>query len=216
MRLTLAYPDHGTQICIDVEDPVALNSLYDHRLGQDIDGSILGQQFAGYLFRLGGGFDKQGFPMKQGVLTPRRVRLLLRAGTSCYRPRKDGERKRKTVRGCVISSEISALHLIVLKKGDAEIEGLTDKVVPRRYGPKRATRIRAIFGADKKADVTKLVLRREVKPGKFTQPKIQRLITPRRLARKAKFLKEKKARKEAAVKKAEAYKALLEQRGLKH
>ncbi|KAH0785443.1 40S ribosomal protein S6 [Histomonas meleagridis] len=125
MRLTLAYPDHGTQICIDFEDPVNLNCLYDHRLGQDIDGSILSQQFAGYLFRLGGGFDKQGFPMKQGVLTPRRVRLLLRAGTSCYRPRKDGERKKKAVGGCVISSEISALHLIVLKKGDAEIEGLT-------------------------------------------------------------------------------------------
>ena len=79
--------------------------------------------------------------MKQGVLTPRRVCLLLRAGTSCYRPRKDDERKRKTIRGCVISSEISALHLIVLKKGDAEIEGLTDKTVPHRLGPKRATRI---------------------------------------------------------------------------
>ena len=216
MRLTLAYPDNGTQICIDIDDPVVLNSLYDRRLGQDIDGSVLGQQFSGYVFRLGGGFDKQGFPMKQGVLTPRRVRLLLRAGTSCYRPRKDGERKRKTVRGCIISSEISALHLIVLKKGDAEIEGLTDKVVPRRYGPKRATKIRALFGADKTADVTKLVLKREVKPGKFTQPKIQRLITPKRLARKAYVVNERKAHKEAAVKKAEAYKALLEQKGLKH
>ena len=33
--------------------------------------------------------DKQGFPMKQGILTNGRVRLLLKKGTTCYRPRKD-------------------------------------------------------------------------------------------------------------------------------
>ena len=38
--------------------------------------------------RIGGGNDKQGFPMKQGVLTNGRVRLLLKKGESCYRPRK--------------------------------------------------------------------------------------------------------------------------------
>lgn len=50
-----------------------------------------------------GGNDKQGFPMKQGVLTPQRVRLLLSKGMSCYRERRDGERKRKSVRGCIVS-----------------------------------------------------------------------------------------------------------------
>lgn len=41
--------------------------------------------------------------MKQGVLTPQRVRLLLSKGQSCYRERRDGERKRKSVRGCIVS-----------------------------------------------------------------------------------------------------------------
>jgi hypothetical protein len=36
-----------------------------------------------------------GFPMKQGVLLNHRVRLLLADGHSCYRARRDGERKRK-------------------------------------------------------------------------------------------------------------------------
>ena len=119
MRITLAYPENGTQVCIDIEDPAALAALYEKRIGQDVDGAVLGDQFKGYIFRIGGGFDKQGFPMKQGVLTPRRVRLLLKAGSSCYRPRKDGERKRKTVRGCIVTSEISALHMIVLQRGPA-------------------------------------------------------------------------------------------------
>lgn len=39
------------------------------------------QEFKGYVFKIMGGCDKQGFPMKQGVLTPGRVRLLLHRGT---------------------------------------------------------------------------------------------------------------------------------------
>lgn len=38
------------------------------------------QEFRGYVFKITGGCDKQGFPMKQGVLTPGRVRLLLHRG----------------------------------------------------------------------------------------------------------------------------------------
>ena len=41
--------------------------------------------------------------MKQGVLLPHRVRLLLSKGHSCYRPRRTGERKRKSVRGCIVA-----------------------------------------------------------------------------------------------------------------
>ena len=55
--------------------------------------------------------------MKQGVLTNGRVRLLLRAGHSCYRQRRDGERKRKSVRGCVVDANLSVLALVVIKKG---------------------------------------------------------------------------------------------------
>jgi len=41
---------------------------------------LLMQEFKGYVFKIMGGCDKQGFPMKQGVLTPGRVRLLLHRG----------------------------------------------------------------------------------------------------------------------------------------
>lgn len=67
--------------------------------------------------RITGGNDKQGFPMKQGVLTNGRVRLLLSKGQSCYRSRRDGERKRKSVRGCIVDANLSALALIIVKKG---------------------------------------------------------------------------------------------------
>lgn len=55
--------------------------------------------------------------MKQGVLTHGRVRLLLSKGHSCYRPRRTGERKRKSVRGCIVDANLSVLNLVIVKKG---------------------------------------------------------------------------------------------------
>ena len=86
-------------------------------MGQEVEGDTIGDEFKGYVFRIAGGNDKQGFPMKQGVLTNGRVRLLLSAGHSCYRPRRSGERKRKSVRGCIVDSNLSVVALVVVQKG---------------------------------------------------------------------------------------------------
>jgi len=47
-------------------------------------------------------------------------------GHSCYRPRRKGERKRKTVRGCIVGPDIRTLSVVVVKKGEKDIAGLTD------------------------------------------------------------------------------------------
>ena len=98
-----------------------------------------------YVFRISGGNDKQGFPMKQGVLVNTRVRLLLKDGHSCFRERRKGCAKRKSVRGCVVGPDIAVLALVIITKGEGEIPGLTDTVKPRRLGPKRASKIKALF-----------------------------------------------------------------------
>ena len=74
--------------------------------------------------------------MKQGVLVPSRVKLLLSKGHSCFRPRKTGERKRRSVRGCIVQADIRALALVVVKQGENDIPGLPDQVLPKRLGPK--------------------------------------------------------------------------------
>lgn len=133
--------------------------FYDKKLAQEVPADTLGDEWKGYVFRITGGNDKQGFPMKQGVLVPHRVRLLLADGHSCYRIRRTGERKRKSVRGCIIASDIAVLSLVVIKQGDNEIPGLTDTVLPKRLGPKRATKIRRFFNLGKDDDVRKFVVR---------------------------------------------------------
>ena len=47
-------------------------------MGQEVDGGLLGDEFKGYLFRITGGNDKQGFQMKQGVMIAGRTRLLFK------------------------------------------------------------------------------------------------------------------------------------------
>ena len=159
-------------------------------MGAEVPADALGDEWKGYIVRITGGNDKQGFPMKQGVLQPTRVRLLLADGHSCYRPRRSGERKRKSVRGCIVSADLSVLALSIAKQGESDIPGLTDVVHPKRLGPKRARKIQKFFGLSKEDDVRKYVIRREVQPkgeGKkpYTKaPKIQRLITPQRLQHK--------------------------------
>merc|ERR1719166_139060 len=104
---------------------------------------------------------------------------------SCFRERRKGCRKRKSVRGCIVGPDIAVLALVVVKKGEQEIPGLTDDSMPRRLGPKRASNIRKLFNLEKKDDVRNFVVRREV--GKYNRsraPKIQRLITARLLQRK--------------------------------
>jgi len=186
MKVNISYPIIGAQKCIEFEE-AQVRGFFDRRISHEVKGEILGDQFKGYIFRISGGNDKQGFPMKQGVITAGRVKVLLREGVSCYRPRRDGERKRRSVRGCIVSSELSVLNLVIVKKGDNEIEGLTDSgaAKPRRLGPKRASKIRKLFNLEAEEDVRQAAIRREiVKDGKkkdVKAPRIQRLVTPLRL-----------------------------------
>jgi len=220
MKLNIAYPASGAQKGVEIDDDKKIRQFYDKQISQEVSGDILGDQWKGYIFKIMGGNDKQGFPMMQGVLTNTRVRLLLGAKHQCFRERRDGSRIRKSVRGCIVGPDISALHLVVVKKGPEEIPGLTDKNVPNRLGPKRASKIRRLFNLSKKDDVRKYVIRRSIpaKEGKKVQkakskaPKIQRLVTPRTLRHKREIMAEKRYRRTHTKELAAEYAKLVAQR----
>jgi small subunit ribosomal protein S6e len=218
MKFNVANPNNGAMKVYDIDDEKKLTGVYDKRMGSEIEGEVLGDEFKGFVFKISGGNDKQGFPMVQGVLTNTRVRLLVTKGSKYYRPRRAGERKRKSVRGCIVGSDISILNLVIVKAGDAELPGLTDAASERPYrlGPKRANKIRKLFGLSKNDDVRKAVIGRTVtnKKGKTTtkRPKIQRLVTPQTLQRKRSELAQKRKAGEKAKKERAEYERLRTQR----
>jgi len=204
MKLNISCPATGCQKSIAIDDDKKLSIFYGRRMGQEVEGDHLGDEFKGYIFKVTGGNDKDGFSMKQGILVNGRVRILMGKGHKCYRPRRDGERKRKSVRGCIVGPDLSTVALSIVKQGETHIAGLTDTKLPKRLGPKRATRIRKLFALKKEDDVRRFVVRRKIekegKPVRFKAPRVQRLITDARLRRKRLYRASKKSRWETTKK----------------
>ena len=136
-------------------------------------------------------------------------------GVTTYRPRRSGERKRKSVRGCICGPDLAVIALKIIQKGEKEIAGITDSEQPRRLGPKRANTIRQAFALRKQDDVTKYVVRRALvkKEGSdktfYKAPKVQRLITEKRIRRKIQRKNLKKTNSKASKEAHVAYEKLL-------
>merc|ERR1712146_349126 len=116
---------------------------------------------------------------------------------------KNGERRRKSVRGCIVASDIAVLNAVIVKVGEKPIEGVTDVNTPRRLGPKRASKIRKLFNLTRDDDVRRFVVRRKVeKDGKkirFKAPNVQRLVTKKAKANRVKKLKARREQIKANV-----------------
>jgi small subunit ribosomal protein S6e len=218
MKLNLSYPQHGSQKLIELDDEKKSRLFFDRRIAEEVPADALGDDWKGYVVKITGGNDKQGFAMKQGVLLNHRTRLLLDGTSTGFHPwKRPGHRKRKSVRGCIIGPDIAVINAIIIKKGEQDLPGLTDpdSVKPSLKGPKRANNIRKLWGLTKEDDVRQFVSRKKLpkdrKNGKarYVSPKIQRLITPVMLHRKKHRLAVKKQRRDKSKKEAEDYAALL-------
>jgi len=223
MKYNISNPTTGQNLVKEIDDDKINRHFNDRRMGSDVDGEVIGEEFKGYTLRITGGNDKQGFAMKQGILVNARIKILLRKKTTLYRPRRTGERKRKSVRGCICGPDLAVIFLRVLEKGIGEVTGLTDKEQPRRLGPKRANHIRSAFALRKKDDVRKYIVSRaiekkvkkkgdeatEIEKTFYKSPKIQRLITEKRLRRKKLNAKSKKDKWASAKEAHVAYEKLL-------
>jgi len=91
-----AFRAKAWQIAVPEDVAIKLAGL---QIGETFDGSLIGME--GLRFKIRGGSDASGFPMHPGVPGSGKKKVLL-SGPPGYRPRRKGERKRKTVRGRVI------------------------------------------------------------------------------------------------------------------
>ncbi len=116
----IVISDPETRKAYQIEiDQASAPELIGKKIGDKIDGKIIG--FPGYEFLITGGTDKDGFPMHPNIEGAVKKKVLL-SSPPCFHPTKKGLRKKKTVRGNVISAEIRQINLKIVKKGEKAIE----------------------------------------------------------------------------------------------
>ncbi len=87
-----------------------IQSLVGLKIGDKIDGRIIG--LPNIRLEIRGGSDLAGFPMRVDVAGPAKKYVLLSQGPG-FRPKEEGERRRKLVRGNTISEDIVQINTVV-------------------------------------------------------------------------------------------------------
>ncbi|KAH0569401.1 Ribosomal protein S6 [Spironucleus salmonicida] len=196
-KVNVQCPSTGGAKSYQIEDFRKVQQLHGLRISSQFDGSLVDPELVGCTLQITGGNDAQGFPMMQGVLKNQRVRLLLSKGRPCFRERKTAQMRRKSIRGCIVGADLHALNVSLVAFGNTTVEGVTNLHKPAQHLPKRASKLRRLFGIPHSklaADQHHLVvtLTREVgrtktsKSGKtyIKTQKIQRLVTKKTFTRR--------------------------------
>ena len=131
----------GKSISRELKDNDA-NVLLGLQVGQETDASILGMQGK---IKITGGSDKSGVPMRGDVAGVPRKRILISKGVGLQDVKK-GLRKRKLVRGNIISEEIYQINC----KYDGKIDLEPKKEAPKKEAPKKEAKKEAPKEAPKK------------------------------------------------------------------
>jgi small subunit ribosomal protein S6e len=114
-QVVVADPDSGATYQTEVSGQDA-NRFLGRDLGDEVDGSAVGLD--GFTLELTGGSDAAGRPMRADVSGPNLKEILSTGGVG-YKPTRDGERKRITVRGRQISDETVQINAkVVAGSGD--------------------------------------------------------------------------------------------------
>ena len=119
-KLVISEGEKSHQVEVEATESKKLNGL---TIGEEFDASVVG--LAGYKLKITGGSDKNGFPMKKDVDGSRRIKSLLSGGIG-FNPKRDGQRRRKTVRGNTVSDDIVQINTVVTQKGEKEINEILE------------------------------------------------------------------------------------------
>ena len=115
-KLIVSDPATGKSSASEIEGARA-QALMGRALGETIDGSPLG--IAQSSLRITGGCDKNGIPMRADVHGGVKKYIVLSAGPG-FKPTRNGERRRKLVRGRTITDETYQINFTLTKPVPAE------------------------------------------------------------------------------------------------
>ena len=117
-KVVISDNETGKSVQVLVKDPKS-RSFIGKKLSEVISGDLIG--LTGYELKITGGSDHNGFPIRPDVHGAIRKDILLKYGPGL---KSNKERKRKFVRGNVISDDIVQINTIIVKKGKKSIDEL--------------------------------------------------------------------------------------------
>ncbi len=116
-------PETGTSHRFEADGQDA-NRFLGKSIGEEVDGGAVGLD--GYTLEITGGSDDAGRPLNEGVAGSQLKEVLMTGRQSGYRPRRDGERRRITVRGREISDAAAQVNTTIVERGDVDVAELLD------------------------------------------------------------------------------------------
>jgi len=133
-KVIVSDPEDGTSKTVELEDARAV-PLIGKKIGDIIDGSVVG--LPGFKVQITGGSDKDGFPMRPNVHGGMRRSVVLSGGVG-FNPKNEGERRRKRVRGNVITDEIVQVNMKIVEKPKAKKAGEAKEKPPSSREERKA------------------------------------------------------------------------------
>ena len=124
MQIVISDSKTGKAYKVEGKDAEANALLIGKRIGDVVDADIIG--LGGYALEITGGSDKQGMPMRRDVSGTARKRILI-TNPPGYKPKEQGKRRRKSVRGNEISTEISQINVVIKEYGKKPLDELLAK-----------------------------------------------------------------------------------------
>ncbi len=122
-KVIVSDPQAGTSKVVELEEARAAPFI-GRRLGETLDGSAV--DLPAHTVQILGGSDKDGVPMRGNVHGGVRRRVVLSGGAG-FIPKNSGERKRKTVRGNVITDEIVQINMKIVERPAKPAEAKTEQ-----------------------------------------------------------------------------------------
>ncbi|MCS7097607.1 MAG: 30S ribosomal protein S6e [Candidatus Methanomethyliaceae archaeon] len=108
-KLVISNPEDGTSKALNVKDEMA-QIFIGLKIGDHVDGEVFGHP--GKKLVITGGSDKSGIPMRPDIPGGAKKYILL-SGPPGYHPKRKGERRRKLVRGNMITEDIVQINLVL-------------------------------------------------------------------------------------------------------
>ncbi len=126
-KVIVSDPETGTSKVVELEESRAA-PFVGKRIGETVEGALV--DLPAHKLQIVGGSDKDGVPMRPSVHGGVRRNVVLSGGVG-FNPKKAGERKRKTVRGNVVTDEIVQINTkIVEKPKSKETKPAAEKAAP--------------------------------------------------------------------------------------